>query len=435
MGYGETGCEKATGTTMTVSFRRPDGPGLDPRDALDILDLRTQAQLKAGDGSAELAARTDAGPDVLHYLAGHGGSATRAAVAANAAAAAVTNRLLADDVEEEVRAELAIKIARLMPGLSAAQSAHIFALTVETLECLARDASVRVRAILAEEVKRLDCIPRDVALALAHDVSAAVSAPILEYSPLLSDDDLIEVIAGAQINAVLTAIAARNPVHEPVADRLVQSLNVPAVARLLVNPDARIRKDTLDRILEQAEAISAWQTPLAMRADLSARAVRRIASLVGASLIETLAARNDLSEATRAHLGRELRARLAENPDGTDGVPPVEAVARARQESRLDGFFVEQAAQAGQREIVVMALAQLAHVTEQTARKIVTSGSAKALVSLVWHAHLSMRGAFKIQTFVMKLPARDVLPARGGIGFPLSKEEMRWHLQYFNIAV
>lgn len=429
------GHKKATGKTMNAPFSRPAGPGLDPRDALDILDIRTQAQLKAGDGGAELAARTDAGPDVLHYLAGHGGNATRAAVAANAAATAVTNRLLADDVEEEVRAELAIKIARLMPGLSERESSHIFALTVETLECLARDVSVRVRAILAEEIKRLDCIPRDVALALAHDVSAAVAAPILEYSPLLSDDDLVEIIAGAQVNEVLIAVASRNPVTEPVSDRLVQSLNIPAVARLLVNPDARIRKETLDRVLEQAEEISAWQMPLAMRADLSARAVRRIASLVGAGIIEALATRNDLSDATRTHLNRELRARLAESPATTEAEPPAAAVTRARVENRLDGLFVEQAAQAGQRDIVVMALAQLAHVTEQTVRRILESGSAKALVSLVWHAHLSMRVAFKIQTFVMKLPAHDVLPARGGVSFPLSKEEMRWHLQYFNIAV
>ena len=35
---------------------------------------------------------------------------------------------------------------------------------------------------------------------------------------------------------------------------------------------------------------------------------------------------------------------------------------------------------------------------------------------------------------MMKLPARELLPARGGIGFPLTKEEMRWHLSYFDIA-
>ena len=52
---------------------------LDPRNALDILDSRTARQSRAG--AAELAARADAGPDVLHYLAAHGAPATRAATA------------------------------------------------------------------------------------------------------------------------------------------------------------------------------------------------------------------------------------------------------------------------------------------------------------------------------------------------------------------
>src|SRR5882757_1307728 len=180
-------------------------PGLDPRDALDILDIRAATP----GGGTDLAARTDAGPDVLHYLATHGGPATRAAVAANPVAPAISNRFLADDENEEVRVELARKIARLMPGLSEHESSHIFALTMETLECLARDATVRVRAILAEEIKYLDCIPRDIVLRLAQDLETVVSAPILEYSPLLSDADLIEIIACGQVQEVLVAVASR----------------------------------------------------------------------------------------------------------------------------------------------------------------------------------------------------------------------------------
>lgn len=405
-------------------------PGLNPRDALDILDVRTG---KPG-GASELAARTDAGADVLHYLAVNGAPATRAAVAANMAAPAATNRLLADDEEEDVRAELAHKIARLMPGLSERESSHIVALTIETLECLARDATVRVRAILAEEIKYLDCIPRDIVLRLAQDLETVVSAPILEYSPLLSDADLIEIIACGQVQEVLVAIASRKPVNEPVSARLVQSLNVPAVAALLVNPDAKIRKATMDQIIDRIEEVSAWQLPLALRADLSARAIRRVGALVGASILERLAARNDLSDTTRIYLNRELRARLAEATVEQGGISAADMVAEAQKDGRLDGEYLEKAAQAGQREVVVLALAQLADVHEQTVKKVLTAGGAKPLVALVWHAHLSMRVAFKIQTFIMKLPTRDVLPARGGVGFPLSKEEMRWHLNYFGIT-
>jgi uncharacterized protein (DUF2336 family) len=405
-------------------------PGLNPRDTLDILDIRTSRG-----GTAELADRADAGADVLHYLATHGGVATRTAVAANPGTPAVTNRLLARDENEDVRAELAVKVARLMPGMAERESSHIYALTIETLESLARDAAVRVRAILVEEIKSLDCVPKDIVMALARDLNTMVSVPILQYSPLLSDADLIEIIACAQVKQVLTAIASRRPLTEDVSDKLVQSLDVSAVAALLVNRDAKIRSETMDKIIAQAEEISAWHVPLALRADLSARAIRRIGQLVGAGMIERLAARNDLSEETRLHLNRELRARLAEaEPSAGDPGTPADAVALAVKENRLDGNFVEQAAQAGRREIVILALAKLANVPEQTVKKMLNAGNAKPVIALVWHAHLSMRVAFKIQTFLMKLTGRDLLPAKGGIGFPLGKEEMRWHLAYFNIA-
>ncbi len=419
-------------TPRDSNSRAPAPEALDGRSALEILEARTrQAQ-------DVLARRDVAGPEVLHYLASQGAPATRAAVAANPGASAATNRLLADDAETEVRAELAVKIARLMPGLSREDNAHIFALTLETLDQLARDAVVRVRATLAEEIKTLTCIPRAIILRLAQDAETIVAAPILEYSPLLSDADLIEIIACGQANEALAAVARRRPVNEDVSATIAMSLDIPAIAALLTNPDARIRKDTLDGIIEQAQSVSDWHVPLALRADLSARAIRRIAGFVGAALVERLVARHDLSDATRQHLARELRLRVSESEivAGAPAAPgrAAELVAKAKEQGRLDAIFLEQVAQSGNRELTLLALAELSGVPPATVRRILSARNAKPIVALVWHAHLPMRAAFKIQTAIMRLPAHELLPARGGTGFPLSKEEMRWHLDYFAIA-
>ncbi len=416
-----------SGRTSYAPERDKAREAMDPREAPDILETR------ARESEDYIIRNADVGSAVFEYLAEHGAPATRQAVAANPATPARINRLLADDAAEEVRAELAAKIGRLMPGLKARESEEAIALTLATLEVLARDTAVRVRAILADEIKHLDCIPRDVALRLAQDVDELVAAPILEYSPLLSDADLMEIIAGGQVRQILAAVARRRPLGEEVSDALVQSLDVSAVAALLVNPDAKMRKETLDRIVEEAEAIESWHQPLVMRADLSARAIRRIGSFVGASLLEQLVARGDLSDATRAHLNRRLRARLEQNDGESGAESAAQIVAAARAQGTLDDGFVENAASAGSRETVTLALASLAQVPEATVRKILGQRGAKPLVALVWRAHLSMRTAFKIQTSVMKLTGRDLLPARGGINFPLSKEEMRWHLAYFDI--
>jgi uncharacterized protein (DUF2336 family) len=420
-------------TQFDRKSRVPAPEALDSRAALDILEARTR------EAQDILARRDDAEPEVLHYLATHGAPAVRAAVAANRGASAATNHLLADDGEADVRAELATKIARLMPGLSREENTHIYTLTIETLERLARDASVTVRAVLAEEIKGLTCVPAEIIKRLAQDAETIVAAPILEYSPLLSDADLMEIIACAQAHEVLTAVARRKPLAEDVSDAIVKSLDIPAVTALLVNPDARIRKETLDRILEQAEEVSEWHLPLALRADISARAIRRIAGFVGAAIIERLAARHDLTDATRQHLSREMRARLAET-DIVIGEPTppsraAELVAKAKASGKLDAVFLEQAAQAGGRDLTILALAELSNVSAATVRRILSARNAKPVVALIWHAHLPMRAAFKIQTGIMRLPTHELLPARGGTSFPLSKEEMRWHLAYFGIAV
>jgi uncharacterized protein (DUF2336 family) len=402
--------------------------GLSPRHALDILELRTR------ETQAVLAQRKDAGDDVLKYLAVHGAPATRAAVAANPAAPAPVNRLLADDDDENVRVQLAKKIARLMPDLEAEENDSVVSLTIETLEHLAGDSAARVRAVLADEIKHMVHVPKDVVLALARDLDHIVAAPVLEYSPLLSDNDLIEIIACGQVREVLKAVAQRRPLSEKVSDHLVQSLDVPAVAALLVNPDAKIRKATLERVVAEAEEIESWHLPLALRADLSARAIRRIAGFVGAAIIERLAARHDLTAATRTHLNRQLRMRLEEKTDDAELAAQAEGrVAAAKAKGALDAMFVEDVALAGQRECVILALAELAQVSPVHVRRIIGSGRAQPLVALAWRAHLPMRAAFKIQTFVMKLPGHALLPARGGVGYPLTPEEMSWQLSCFGI--
>src|SRR5579871_4951154 len=213
---------KALNANLPVA---PDA--LTREEILALLEQRAQA------AQSDLAGRADAGEDVLHYLAQNGAAATRRAVAANLGAGARTDRYLADDDDDEVRVELARKIARLMPDLKRDEVRHIRALTIETMERLARDQLPRVRAALSESIKSLDCIPKNIVLSLARDAETLVAAPIVEYSPLLSDTDLTEIIATARADEILSAVARRRPVGADVADAIVASLDIPAISALL----------------------------------------------------------------------------------------------------------------------------------------------------------------------------------------------------------
>ncbi|HEY1981031.1 MAG TPA: DUF2336 domain-containing protein, partial [Xanthobacteraceae bacterium] len=398
---------------------------LRPEEVVRLLEEESRAAQDA------LAGRTDAAPEVLFYIAREGSAAARRSVAANPSSPAQANRLLADDKDDDVRAELARKIARLMPNLPPNASEKVRALTVETLERLARDQLPRVRAILAEEIKLLDCVPKRMVKALARDVES-VAAPILEYSPLLSDSDLMEIISTAKAHFALVAIAKRRPVSGSVSEAISEAMHVPAVSALLANSSADIRQQTLEKIVDHASRIKDWHLPLVLRNDLSQRAIRRLAGFVGASLMERLAARHGLDAETRAFLTKQMRARLDSAAD--DQFDPAAAeVAKLAKRGDLNDHSVEAAAEGGRREFIVAALAKLAKVTTDTVRRILDAGTAKPITALVWRAGLGMRTGFKIQTFVMRLPAGELLPARGGVGFPLSESEMLWHLDYFGV--
>ncbi len=377
----------------------------------------------------ELAHRADADPEVLAFIAREGSLTARRAVAANPSANAQTNRFLAGSRDADVRAELARKIGRLLPEVSNNACADVQTLTLETLQCLADDQLPRVRQILAEEVKTLDCLPRRIALKMAHDIEI-VSAPVLEYSPLLSDSDLIDIITTAHARHALAAIARRENLSATVSQAIAAAMDVPSVAALLKNASAQIRQKTMDKIIEQAERIRDWHRPLVLREDLSQRAIRRIASFVSAALVDQLAGRVNLDEDTREF----LRQRMQDRIDRDDEVGDAVAVVAARhRDGTLDDKFVVSAAQDGQRDIVVQSLALLAGVPKDDVHRILESRLAKPVTALVWRAGLSMRVAFKIQTFLLRLPAGEVLPARQGVHFPLSEDEMRWHLSYFGL--
>jgi uncharacterized protein (DUF2336 family) len=416
---------------MALDRRKTDGmPAvLSQADTLRILGQHNNAARDA------LASRTDAAPEVLFFLASEGSLKARRAVARNTAAPAHANRILAEDNDEDVRAELARKIGRLLPDLPEEASGKMRALTIETLERLAQDQLPRVRAILAEEIKALDCVPKNVIDMLARDVEEEVAAPILEYSPLLSDADLVEIISSAQAHFTLTAIAQRKPLGAHVSAAIAEALDVPAVTALLANSSAQIREQTLDKIIDHGSRIAEWHLPLVLRNDLSQRAIRRIAGFVSAALLDRLSARDGLDKETKSLLAKRVRARIDEPVDEVRD-PAAQAqsdVALLHKEGRLDDSAVERAAEAGKREFVIAALALLARAPIETARRIIQSGTAKPAVALVWRAKLSMRVAFKVQSLVMRLKGGELLPARDGVDFPLSEDEMLWHLNYFGI--
>lgn len=399
-------------------------------DAVTVLESQSIAQRKA------LAVRSDAAPEMLYYLAKDTSSEVRCAVAGNPSTPIQADQILAHDVDADVRCELARKISRLVPGINKAEAAKLLDQALEVLTQLADDQIVRVRQIVAEEVKQSENVPKDFIRHLAKDVEAIVSVPILEYSPLLGDDDLIEIIASGAASEALCAISRRSSVSDEVSSAVVSTLDIPAVASLLVNENAQIREETLDQIIDNAEGIDAWHEPLVLRPDLSGRAAKRIAGFVASSLIETLCCRNDLPEEVVGELKTRVRTRIDEEESIQDASAGDEkaAMKMAREvmnNGTLDDEHVQTLAEQNNMAGVIACLSVSIPLPFATVNKIIKSRHGKAICALCWKSGLSMRTAFLIQSGPAKVPPPQLVLAKNGTDYPLTPDEMQWQLDYF----
>lgn len=413
--------------------RLTSGTGLPNR--LSYEEARAVLEAHQGEAETELASHPDTKPEMLYYLAQQGSVQTRRAIAAHDATPAPANRLLADDTDEDVRMELARKIGRLLPDLMAHERAIVLQQTCETLERLAQDQAPRVRAVLAEEIRALPGIPKLVIEMLAQDAEEIVCGPILEYSPLLSDNDLVEIIATARALGALAAIARRKGVSEEVSEAIVATLDISAVAALLANHSALVREETMEKLIDAASDIKEWHGPLVMRTDLSLRAIRRIAGFVSAALLDALGKHANIDTPTQAYLRHCMRKRLEIDPD--PHAPEDDHIARRAAEYHAQGLlnetYMESLMEAGEREMLLESLSLQAGVPRAVVEKIFASRSAKAVTSLIWRCGLPMRVAYKIQLLTLKLHGGEILPATAGVAFPLQEDEMLWHLSYFGI--
>lgn len=386
----------------------------------------------------QLAQRRDIQPEILYYLAVDEAEEVRRAIAENEATPAQAHIILANDSSEEVRARLAEKVARLLPELPDDEAGKAREYAIQTLELLARDELTRIRAVLSEAIKAADHVPHHLVRQLAHDVELIVSAPVLQFSPLLTDDDLREIVAGAAQSGALAAIARRVGLSGPVSDAIVATRDVSAVAALLANDSAQIREETLDLILDAAPGIEPWHEPLVQRPNLPGKAAKRIAGFVAASLLTRLAGRRDLPADTLAELRQIVEQRLDVKLEETADDQPSMAETEARvmqliRENKLDNDMVQDAVERGDRNFVLQALVQNGRIPLSVVQKAFEARNGRLITALVWRAKFTMRTAVMIQRDLVRVPPRLMVNARNGTDYPMTRGEMEDQLRILGL--
>jgi len=393
----------------------------------------------AASGSADkrrwLASQQGLQPEFLYYFATDKDDSVRKAVAANPDTPLQADKILAEDEVEEIRRELAAKICRLVPEIDPSQSDTVAQMVMEIVEVLARDKAKQVRRIIAEEIKHIDYMPAKLIDRLAHDAEAIVAAPVLEYSPLLNDMQLVEIIRSGIEGGALRAIARRKTIGARVSKELVRLGEAGITKALLENKSAAIDEPDMLSVGDMAETELSVRESMIERDDLTLATIRRISAFVSSAVFERLAKRyKKLGEDALDEIKKDVQQRIMKGEADTKSLPGEGARERAEalfKKDKLDEETIVEAIDEGERLFVIHSIALLTGLPWEKVRDILASKSSKAICALAWKAEFSAERALTLQTKVGKLQGKNVIrPTRDG-KYSLSEDDMNWYLDFF----
>jgi uncharacterized protein (DUF2336 family) len=328
------------------------------------------------------------------------------------------------DIAEEVRVQIARKIAILTPTLAENDRSFLLSHAVRVLQTLAEDQAARVRRLIAEELKDSYHAPHEIIRQLAWDKASEVAEPVLEYSPLLSDLELIDILTTTHLPWVVEAISRRRSISPLVSDAIIMAEHDPAITNLLANDSITLSAEGIEDIISLAPEREHWHIPLVCRHELTANTINRIAEFVSHTIFRKLEEEQRIPAKNLSELKQAVHLRLRDR--GWDRKRTAEILAEDLfYRGLLNAERVMQAIEERDDEFVYFSLALMANCSYTQVRAAIATAEAKLVTSLCWQAGLSMRDAIQVQLRIAKIHHTHALYAKEGVEYPLATPEMQ----------
>lgn len=391
-------------------------------EAKHITEAGTDAE------KAALAARANVPPEFLYYFATNGSSDVKAAVAENPSTPLQADMVLVTDDNQVVREKLAGKIGNKAAHVDPDGDAKSTKMVHQLLDSLAKDQLPAIRGIISDAIKSLDNVPKPIVSLLAKDVDDLVASPVLEFSPLLSDAELVQIVGDAGTTA-LSAVARRNQLAASVSDAVATTGDTDAIVTLLQNETANIEDKTFDRIAELAAGQEQLHAPMVGRGDLPSETIRQVAGFVSDTLLEQLTCRNDLDDSLRDEIRSKIEERLSGTASDNSGIDlnNAQSIAEAHEEfrkGRVPAHRIMRRLNSGDFSFVIAVIALMSGIRHESLANAVLKNNAQAIVSAAWKSGLDPYITETIQKKIPTISSANVLPPSDSGGFPLPHEEM-----------
>lgn len=239
----------------------------------------------------------------------------------------------------------------------------------EIMGKVAFDLEQQIREELAEKLAAESAAPPDLIRQLAQD-DIAVARPVLEQSPVLEEQDLIDV-AAKHGQGHLLAITKRPDITQAVSEVLVERGDDNVVEGLIGNDKAQLSRKTMEVVVHRAQTSERLQAPLVHRADLPKELMGELVEHVSNELRQKILQQTDMiapEQLDRVMKGVEgkYKDKAEQQEDGNS--KPEALINRLHEARQLKEETLVQFARSRQIPEFICGIAKLAEIDIPTAK-------------------------------------------------------------------
>lgn len=205
-----------------------------------------------------------------------------------------------EDIELLVRepsAAMRCRIAQKITGgyVSGEFSDTEISLANEIFRLLLKDTETKVRKLMADQLKHSPNVPRDIILTLAND-RLEIAEPVLQHSPVLSEEDLVTIVQATREHPKLKAIAQRNSISKELSQALVDKKDHDLTRVVIANKGASLAHETVESIIETFARDNKVLEELVYRGGLPAMYAEKLFTIVSDKLKKQLSKKYRLNK-------------------------------------------------------------------------------------------------------------------------------------------
>ena len=259
------------------------------------------------------------------------------------------------------------------------------------------DASPLVRQAMAEVFARSAEAPAAIVQALSVD-QPSVALPVLEYSPLLIDADLVEIVATGNCE-MQCAIARRIKLPASVCAAIAEVGTPAAALELIENAYAELAPFSWDRIVERHGHLAAIRESMLVLEDLPAATRVALVAKLSDTLARFVVGRNWLSADRAGRLASEARERSTVNIASRSRGDDMRGLVRhLRATGELNAGLILRALLSGNLDLFDTALAELSDLPQGRVSALLHDRGGAGLHALLRRAGLpeSTFSAFQV---------------------------------------